>query len=276
MRGWLRGFSAGLALLLGGCSMSPFGPSPQQQLGDLTVWVAPLKQSIRLVDGRYRDPSGRVQARLLQVAGGEIGGDRGRDAAGVLEVVATGRGVYYQLLAAVEQGGRRQASSIYLGERLKLDELRIEAGRVEVALKRPRGGELVPTLALTERYRWQAGKLQELTAPLVATRWELVELWGRPLQVAKAVRPHMTLGADQRGQIFGGCNELAVGYRISGATLRLDGVGGGAKYCADTPEEDFIGALIQIDRFVQQGAMLELYSGDEVLAKLRAAAAERD
>lgn len=261
----------GLALLLAGCSVSPFGPSPQQQLGNLTVYVAPLKQSIKLTDGRYRDASGQVQARLLQVVGGELGGDRGRDAAGVLEVVVTGRGVYYQLLAAVEQGGRRQASSIYLGERLKLDDLQIEAGNVQLALKRAQPGDAAPSLALTERYRWQGGKLQELATPLVATRWEVIELWGRPLQVDKAVQPHLTLAADHSGQAFGGCNELALGYQVKGPMLRLDGVGGGTQYCADTPEEEFIGALIQIDRYSLQGPILELHSGNEVLAKFRAA-----
>ncbi len=259
----------GLALLLAGCA--PFGSSPQQRLGELTVQVPPLQRAITLSDGRYS--AGGVQARLLRVEGGELGGDRGRDAVGVLEVIVPGKGLHYLLLAAVEQAGQRRASSIYLGAHLKLEELRIEEHTALLQLKRPQPGDLpcCPSLALTERYRWQDDRLREMAPSLVDTRWEVVELWGRPLRVRKAARPHLTFGANSRAQAFGGCNELAVGYRINGATLRLDGVGGGTRYCADTPEEDFIGALIQIDRYRQQGATLELYSGDEVLARLRAA-----
>jgi heat shock protein HslJ len=260
---------ASLALLLAGCSVSPFGPSPRQQLAGLTVPVTPLGRSLRLVDGRHSEPG--VQARLLQVAGGELAGERG--AAGLLEVVVTGRGVHYQLLAVTEQRGRRVASSIYLGEWLSVEALRIEKGVVLLDLKRAQRGDpsCCPSLALTERYRWRDGRLQELSPPLLATRWELIELWGRPLQVADEIRPHLTLGPDRSAQTFGGCNELTVGYQLDGRTLRFDGVGGGAQYCSDTPEEDFIGALIQIDHFSQQGPILELHSGDEVLAKLRAA-----
>src|SRR5690606_15079263 len=109
----------------------------------------------------------------------------------------------------------------------------------------------VPGLRVTESYRWREGKLQEVLPSLADNRWELVEVWGRPVTVSPL--PHLSFGADQRAKGFGGCNQLDFSYKATNKAIRFDGVSGGQKYCADTPEEDLIGALIQIDRYDWKG-----------------------
>jgi hypothetical protein len=258
-----------LAALLGGCA-ALFPPSPAALLDNVVVYSPPLKRNLVLRDGGYRDRASNIFARLIQVTEGELGGDRGRDAAGVLEVISASAGTHYQLVTVVTVNGRRQASSIYLGRRLQLEGLTIAGGQVRLALKRNQPGDrpCCPSLRVSEAFRWQQGRLAEVKPGLGDSRWELVELWGRPVQAQPL--PHLSF-SQGRATGFGGCNDIALDFTARDQSIRFDGVGGGQKYCADTPEEDFIGALIQVDRFDWKGPLLELYSGGEVLARMRPA-----
>lgn len=267
--GWGRRIAAlGMAfavVVVAGCAL--LAPRGDALLDNIVVHSPPLKRNLVLRDGQYRDRASNVYARLIGVVEGELGGDRGRDAAGVLEVISASAGTHYQLVAVVTVDGRRQASSIYLGKRLQLEGLAIEGGQVRLALKRPHPGEVTPTRRVAEGYRWQGDRLREVL-PTLDGRWELVELRGRPVRGGEL--PHLTFD-EQQATGFGGCNEIAIEFQARDKSIRFDGVTGGQKWCADTPEEDFIGALIQVDRYGWKAGVLEFYSGQEVLARMRAA-----
>lgn len=266
---WMAALGAAFTVVVAGGCASLFAPTSDALLNNVVVYTAPLKRNLALRDGQYRDRASNVYARFIKVAEGELGGSRGRDAAAILEVTSANAGIYYQLVAVVTVDGRRQASTIYLGKRLQLESISIADGQVQLALQRPRPGEVTPSQRVTERYRWRDGRLQEVLPALTDSRWELIELWGRPLKARPL--PHITFGPDRQATGFGGCNDLVIGYQVRDKSIRFDGVGGGQKYCADTPEEDFVGALIQVDRFGWKAGTLELYSGGEVLARMRPA-----
>src|SRR5690606_27033338 len=206
-----------------------FPPTADSLLNNLVVYSAPIKRNLVLRDGMFRDRASNVYARLVRTVEGELGGSKGRDAVAIMEVTSANAGIYYQLVAVVTSNGKRQASTMYLGKRLQIESMTIDGGQVKLSLKRPRPGEVAPSLRVAESYRWRDGRLQQVLPSLADNRWELVEVWGRPVKGSPL--PHLTFGSDDRAMGFGGCNELDFSYKVKEKAIRFDGVSGGQKWC---------------------------------------------
>ena len=111
-------------------------------------------------------------------------------------------------------------------------------------------------------------------AELRDTYWKLVEIDGRPVKTAEKQREaHVILASDgSRAHGNGGCNNFFGSFESDGEELRFSALGSTMMACVqgmDT-EKAFLEALGNTTRYRIVGQTLELYGGDQLLARLEA------
>ena len=122
-------------------------------------------QMVLLEAGRYTDRESRVSAALWeQIALGDLNGDDAVDAAAVLATNTGGSGVFVDLTVVInERGEPRHEASLFLGDRVKPRQIRIEDG--EITLDMTVHGEddplCCPTQKVTRTYRLADGSIVE-------------------------------------------------------------------------------------------------------------------
>jgi copper homeostasis protein (lipoprotein) len=111
-------------------------------------------------------------------------------------------------------------------------------------------------------------------AELVNTYWRLVELNNaivRPTINQK--EPHMVLHTgDQRLAGNGGCNTFFGNFALDGDKLSFSAMGSTMMACPDgmETEQSFLLALAETDRAVVSGQFLEIFKGEQKLARFEA------
>lgn len=110
-------------------------------------------------------------------------------------------------------------------------------------------------------------------APLAGTQWELAELNGQPAVALTGVgAPTLAFGADGRASGNGGCNQFSGPYTQDGAALRLGPLVSTRRACTDAAgnnrETAYLRALESTTRFSATAERLELYAGNQVVARL--------
>ena len=132
----------------------------------LSEWVEGGK--VQLTDGFYREPLAEDGASELVVtlsevkAFGDLNADGLEDAAIVLVTNAGGSGTFYELAAIVNQDGTpHQIGSQFLGDRIELQSVAVEEGKVVVQMKTHGTDDpfCCPTVQTTERYQVQGDQL---------------------------------------------------------------------------------------------------------------------
>lgn len=149
--------------------------APNASPGDALYTLPPLstgeQDTVRLVAGeytrRYDESSATVRRVFLSdfVAGGELDGRAGEDAAVILVDQPGGSGTFYYLAALMRRGeGWESPTAVFLGDRVRIDSLSIESDDGEIAVTfrtRAEGVAMAgePTVTQTLRYRVVAGSL---------------------------------------------------------------------------------------------------------------------
>jgi hypothetical protein len=159
---------AALACAGAGCGSPPPPALTRETLANATytsTWTG--TGELRLENGRFRSGAGGppVEAVLLDpVAFGDLDGDGDADAAAPLSIWTGGSGVFVELVAvAGEDGRRKQAATAPLGDRVKVEALAIQGGRVRVDLLTHSETDPMccPSLKVTKSYRLQGAALVE-------------------------------------------------------------------------------------------------------------------
>jgi len=111
-------------------------------------------------------------------------------------------------------------------------------------------------------------------AELVNTYWRLVELNGSVVRaIANQREPHMVLhNEDARLAGNGGCNTFFGSYALDGDQLSFSAMGSTMMACPDgmETEQSFLLALAETDRAVVSGQFLEIFKGEQKLARFEA------
>lgn len=165
-----------LLMTIGGCATDdPARRPPGLNAG--AAWNATYRTEFResgeliLNNGRFAEPviagaATMLTVKLEQVAMGDLDGDGRADLAVVLETNAGGSGVFSHLHALVEHEGlAREAGSVLLGDRIRVQEVRIEDRLITIQLfDRPEGAAFAepPSLPDTRRFAVRGGELVAL------------------------------------------------------------------------------------------------------------------
>ena len=124
---------------------------------------------IRLVRGVYRDTARRVSVFFLpEYAAGDIDSDGVPDAAVVLATTTGGSGTFLDLALVLNRDGQPvNAGTLFLGDRVLVDRIRIIAGEIQVDLTMhgPADPMCCPSEDVTRRFRYEAGELLESDPP---------------------------------------------------------------------------------------------------------------
>lgn len=106
------------------------------------------------------------------------------------------------------------------------------------------------------------------------TYWKLLEVAGETVKTPEGQKEaHMILApADSRVHGNAGCNNFFGSYEVDGESLSFGDTGATMMACLDgmETEQAFLAALGATDRYSISGLMLELYKGEELLAKFEA------
>ena len=122
-------------------------------------WSA--KGKIRLNDGIYREkvvPESATELVITlsdEMALGDLNGDEVEDAAVVLISDPGGSGTFYELVAVINSKGKPQhAASVFLGDRLKVEEVDISSGQivVKMVIHQPSDPRCCPSLKVEQKY----------------------------------------------------------------------------------------------------------------------------
>ena len=125
-------------------------------------------RTVKLTNGNHQEklyPDEETLARVYlgdQMAFGDLNGDGAEDAAVILVSSTGGSGVFYELVAVINQSGLpRQVAAKMLGDRTDVRNLSIRSGRIEVdrIKHRPNDPMCCPTLRVRETYRLQGENL---------------------------------------------------------------------------------------------------------------------
>jgi hypothetical protein len=127
-----------------------------------------LRGSVPLTDGEYVDEPNRVRVILPRrfVAGGDMDGDGVLDAAVILVANTGGTGVFHELCVVLNRGGSpEQVATAGLGDRVKIESFRIEAGEVvvDMIVHGPADPMCCPTQRELRRYRVEDDRLRQVT-----------------------------------------------------------------------------------------------------------------
>jgi heat shock protein HslJ len=109
---------------------------------------------------------------------------------------------------------------------------------------------------------------------LAGTEWRLEELNGQPPVASPNVPvPTLAFAADgERASGNGGCNQFNGSYTQDGESLRFGPLASTRRACADeagnAQETAYLRALESTTRYSATAERLELYAGDQVVARL--------
>ena len=129
-------------------------------------WSAQGK--IKLTDGIYREQivpgsNSKLEIKLSdRIAFGDLNGDGVEDAAVILVSDPGGSGTFYDLAAVLNSRGRaKDVARAFLGDRVKLEELRIRSGKIVVKMLTHRSTEPMccPSLNVEQAYGLQGDEL---------------------------------------------------------------------------------------------------------------------
>lgn len=121
-----------------------------------------------------------------------------------------------------------------------------------------------------------AGMDSEGQAELTNTYWRLDELDGAKVTTPEGMKEaHMILSTGEPGpgvKGFGGCNPFFGQFETDGDALSFSAMGSTMMACPEgmDTERDFLAALGETTRYQISGLFLELYAGDQLLARLEA------
>jgi hypothetical protein len=119
---------------------------------------------VRLTNGEYGGVDRRIVISLADAVGfGDLNGDGVGDAAVVL-VTNAGGGIFYDLAVVINEGGTpKNVASTFLGDRIKIDSISVEAQRVIVNVITHDADDptCCPTLKMTRIYHLEDGALVE-------------------------------------------------------------------------------------------------------------------
>lgn len=111
-------------------------------------------------------------------------------------------------------------------------------------------------------------------AALQDTYWKLVELDGQPVTTREGMREaHIVLDATgTRAHGHAGCNDFFGTYESGDGTLTFSHMGSTMKACLEEmdTERAFLNALQSATRYDLRGQTLELYNGEQLLARFEA------
>lgn len=132
-----------------------------------TVYLMDLvdEGAVPLVNGRFRDTARRVEVMLGTYATGDLDGDGWSDAAVVLATSTGGSGVFGHLSAVLNRDGEpANVASLFLGDRLKVEQVAIEGGDILLALivQGPSDPMCCPSVPAERRYRLSGDELIEV------------------------------------------------------------------------------------------------------------------
>jgi uncharacterized membrane protein len=187
----------------------------------LSEWVD--EDRVRLEDGAYEDPELRLRIVLATHAAGDLDGDELNDAAVVLVIDPGGSGTFYDLAAVVNVGGApKNIASHPLGDRVQLDSMAIEAGKVilKMVTHGPDDPMCCPTLAIEATYALQGNSLVELSRK--ALTGGLPE--GSDLEVAAEFKalgnePYWNVEISAGGIVFERLGEGVLNFPYSAPTM---------------------------------------------------------
>lgn len=126
-------------------------------------------KKVKLTDGKYEepvsyDPGSKLIVMLdSEYAVGDINGDGVEDAAAVLVGNSGGTGVFYQLAAVLNDGGKaRPVAQIIIGDRITLKGISIQSGVIAVGMvtQGPDDPLCCPTLNVVRKYRLEGNTLK--------------------------------------------------------------------------------------------------------------------
>ena len=125
---------------------------------------------VRLVNGVFGDTARRVSVFFLpEYAAGDIDSDGVPDAAVVLATTTGGSGTFLDLALVLNQDGRPvNAATLFLGDRVPVDRIRVVEGEVQVDLTMhgPADPMCCPSREVTRRFRFESGELVEIQPPI--------------------------------------------------------------------------------------------------------------
>ena len=133
-----------------------------------TVYLMDLVEegAVPLVNGRFQDTARRVQTVMLATyATGDLDGDGWLDAAVVLATSTGGSGTFGHLAAVLNRDGEpANVASLFLGDRLKVEQVAIEGGDILLALivHGPSDPMCCPSVPAERRYRLSGDELIEV------------------------------------------------------------------------------------------------------------------
>lgn len=109
---------------------------------------------------------------------------------------------------------------------------------------------------------------------LVNTYWKLLEIDGKPVKTPTGQKEAHMILATAETKVHGnaGCNNFFGGYEMDGESLTFGPTGATMMACQEgmDTEQAFLAVLGETDRYSISGLMLELYKGEDLLAKFEA------
>jgi len=129
-------------------------------------WSA--KGKIKLRDGIYQEKIAPDSATELviklsdRIGFGELNGDGAEDAAVILVSNPGGSGTFYELAAVINNRGKaKHAASVFLGDRVKLEEVDISSGKivVKMVIHKRNDPMCCPSLKVEQKYALQGDEL---------------------------------------------------------------------------------------------------------------------
>lgn len=129
-------------------------------------WSA--KGKIKLSDGIYKEKIAPDSATELviklsdRIGFGDLNGDGAEDAAVILVSNPGGSGTFYELAAVINSRGKaKYAASVFLGDRVKVEEVDISSGKivVEMVIHKSTDPMCCPALKVEQEYALQGDAL---------------------------------------------------------------------------------------------------------------------
>jgi heat shock protein HslJ len=219
---------------------------------------------VRLSNGLYEEQAAPGSAAKTTIrlhdlyAIGDLNGDLVDDAAAVLVANTGGSGTFFQLAGVLNQGGAPvHVASADLGDRVKLEYLRIASGMITVRMitQGPADPMCCPTQPVTRTYALAGNKLElvkteqdaptptpqptaaatKTPSPLANSHWTLIAMGGGMSQTAALPNTEVTLrlGPDGKATGSAGCNTFGGSYEISGSKLQFGPLAATKMYCGD-------------------------------------------
>jgi len=120
---------------------------------------------VRLTNGKYESADVRIVISLADTVGfGDLNGDGIEDTVVVLVTNTGGSGVFYDLAVVINRNGiPKNVASAFLGDRVKIESISIEAQRVIVNMITQDANDPMccPTLKVTKTYHLEGDTLVE-------------------------------------------------------------------------------------------------------------------